>query len=203
MEDKEQNKRVEQLVNDGLLDEAARELKTGIQRGLADVETYLLLGNLYEQIAERDSNTAMFLMAANSYRQAIALKPDCEKYHDILIAAMSESGDLGTLAAEYAKKLSENPNDVILQRCLKKIKAISLTKVDNPAVIEREHPKFLRIFFDILILPLSLVLIILSLMVQKCSTLWMRGIVLLGFYFAYKIINSLVTGQPFFGAKIR
>jgi len=185
--------RIDRLIADGFLDDAVRELRILVKTETGNAEAYVKLGQVFCRMGNRDHNNSLYIIAGDYFRRAIEVEPGKEEYHDLLIGAMAQAERLDVLAPEYSKKLAADPQNEILQRCLRKIKTISLMAVDRSSPKKKKTPLILRIIFDMSLLPGGVLAVIISFFGKEYrDQLWI-GILTLIIYAGYKVLYSRYT----------
>ena len=124
--------RASERIRAGDLPAAERELNTAIQSGVADANTYSLLGLICSRTGRLDQAIAY-------YRQALRMEPAMEAARNGLGAALIERGDLEEALKLFRAVLNSSPTDVTAVFNIGVILAEQGRYADSIASLESAH----------------------------------------------------------------
>jgi len=178
-------------------DQAIHYYNRGLRLVPDDIKINTELAELYTLKAEENTpeNKFYYQLAMEHFRKILKTNPSDEELHKKLILLAKKTNTLDELAVEYNEKLKKTTDvslKYIYEDCLKRIydmtlldKNISIPKIKD---VYYEPSLPVKIIFDFLLLPMSLSLLALSIFHTKFRPLFTESIILLVFYFAYRIV---------------
>jgi len=155
------------------------------------------LAEVYSLKAEENpsENKFYYQLAMDHLRKVLKLNPSDENIHKKLISLAKKTNTLDELAIEYNEKLKKTTDvslKYIYEDCLKRIYNMAL--LDKNVLIPKIKDAYyepglpVKIIFDFLLLPMSLFLLALSVFHPKFKPIFTESVILLIFYFAYRIV---------------
>ncbi|OGS21845.1 MAG: hypothetical protein A2252_04305 [Elusimicrobia bacterium RIFOXYA2_FULL_39_19] len=168
-------------------DNAIRHYKKALALSPEDPGILLLLGDAYTGKAQKDATFYSF--AVDYYHTIVTKNPLNSIAYKKLIYASMKNHSLGDLASELKNKLEKDPENKLYKSYLDQITTLAVFDRDFIPIRQyRYQPTLLsRLLFDFVLLPVSLLLIMLSIFNPQFKGLLRESIFLLFFYVAYRV----------------
>ncbi|MEW6040046.1 MAG: hypothetical protein AB1633_00815 [Elusimicrobiota bacterium] len=164
-----------------------------------NIKTLLLIADTYRLKADRENNSTFYKFSMEAYKKILSLQPANELAHNSLLKVAMKAGVLDELAMEYAKRIKKLSSELPLDEKVINVYKSSLSKIHTLATFVRDaHIKIplpgyspnllIRILFDFLFLPMSVLLVLISIFDSRFQPMLLNSTVTLLFYIAYRLV---------------
>ncbi|MBI4656728.1 MAG: hypothetical protein HY746_08300 [Elusimicrobia bacterium] len=168
-------------------DQAIHYYNLLLRKDPADKTALLRLADIHAIKAEKEP--VYYVLAMEACRKILKTDPMDHEANEKLILTAIKAGTLGDLAREYREKLKKDPSNKIYKNYLNRISLMSIMGKDAQIPDSGYTPGFiLRMFFDLGLLPISVIFILFYFWGPKYKSTFTAGTAMFAVYLCYRAL---------------